>query len=410
MSGGCLTRYYESLQQSSDGSQTLKDKEFEIPEQTKKHHSALRSILSMLIASSPSTTQVRSVLRDIADITNGNASVGVCIGSDVWIRLSPLDEQTNWQPAEKNEADLFRKIVSEGEMVLVGEESDSASLVGVSSNGLVPIVLIIKRVGDHCPLDSHIDDLKELVLPLSLAVQHAMSLQEAKQSAHQTEILLDLLFHDVRNFINTTRTALELLEIDSSNEDTKKEHIAIALDQTDGITSLLARVKGILSKKEPGELASMNLIEALKESISTVMSQYGEEILEIGLKDELEDDTPFVLADQLLAEVFVNILTNAIKYTEEETKWIDIDWNRWSVNPSFVVISFSDRGKGIPEGLKSKVFGRFALESSTGMGLGLNVISRLVEQYGGYLWFEDRVEGDHSQGTVVNVALRLVDN
>lgn len=144
MSGGCLTRYYESLQQSSDGSQTLKDKEFEIPEQTKKHHSALRSILSMLIASSPSTTQVRSVLRDIADITNGNASVGVCIGSDVWIRLSPLDEQTNWQPAEKNEADLFRKIVSEGEMVLVGEESDSASLVGVSSNGLVPIVLIIK--------------------------------------------------------------------------------------------------------------------------------------------------------------------------------------------------------------------------------------------------------------------------
>ena len=410
MSGGCLTRYYESLQQSSDGSQTLKDKEFEIPEQTKKHHSALRSILSMLIASSPSTTQVRSVLRDIADITNGNASVGVCIGSDVWIRLSPLDEQTNWQPAEKNEADLFRKIVSEGEMVLVGEESDSASLVGVSSNGLVPIVLMIKRVGDHCPLDSHIDDLKELALPLSLAVQHAMSLQEAKQSAHQTEILLDLLFHDVRNFINTTRTALELLEIDSSNEDTKKEHIAISLDQTDGMTNLLARVKGILSKKEPGEFASMNLIEALRESISTVMSQYGEEMLEIGLKSELEDDTPFVLADQLLSEVFVNILTNAIKYTEEETKWIDIDWNRWSVNPSFVVISFSDRGKGIPEGLKSKVFGRFALESSTGMGLGLNVISRLVEQYGGYLWFEDRVEGDHSQGTVVNVALRLVDN
>jgi signal transduction histidine kinase len=204
--------------------------------------------------------------------------------------------------------------------------------------------------------------------------------------------------------------ALELLEIDSSNVDTREEHIAIALDQTDGVTNLLARVKNILSKKEPGELASVNLIEALRESISTVMSQYGEDILEIGLKDELEDGTSFVIADQLLSEVFVNILTNAVKYTEEETKWIEIDWNRWSVNPSFVVISFSDRGKGIPEHLKSKVFGRFALESSTGMGLGLNVILRLVEQYAGYLWFEDRVEGDHSQGTVVNVALRLADD
>jgi signal transduction histidine kinase len=348
------------------------------------------------------------VLHDIADITKGNASVGVCIGSDVWIRLSPLDEETNWQPAEKNEADLFSKIISEGEMMLVGGESGSVSVVGVSSDGLIPIVLMVKGVGDHSPLNSHIDNLKVLVLPLSLAVQNAMSLQEAKQSAHQTEILLDLLFHDVRNFINTTRTALELLEIDSGNEDTRKEHVAIALDQTDGITNLLARVKGILSKKKPGELASVDLIEALRESISTVMSQYGEEILEIGLRDELEDDSPFVLADQLLSEVFVNILTNAIKYTEKETKWIDIDWNRWTVNPSFVVISFSDRGTGIPEHLKSKVFGRFALESSTGMGLGLNVISRLVEQYAGYLWFEDRVEGDHSQGTVVNVALHLV--
>ena len=364
----------------------------------------------MLIASPPSTVQVKSVLREIAGITKGNASVSVCIEPDEWIRLSSLDEQSSWQPAEKNETDLFNKIVSEGKVEVVGRETASSALLAVSSETQVPIVLMVERMGDHSPLDSSIDDLKELVLPLSLAVQHAMSLQEAKQSAHQTEILLDLLFHDVRNFINTTRTALELLEIDSSNEDTKKEHIAISLDQTDGMTNLLARVKGILSKKEPGEFASMNLIEALRESISTVMSQYGEEMLEIGLKSELEDDTPFVLADQLLSEVFVNILTNAIKYTEEETKWIDIDWNLWSVNPSFVVISFSDRGKGIPEGLKSKVFGRFALESATGMGLGLNVISRLVEQYAGYLWFEDRIKGDHSQETVVNIALRLVDS
>jgi len=388
----------------------LKDKNIEIPEQIEKRHSALRSILSMLIASPPSTAQVKSVLCNIADITKGNASVGVSIGSDEWIRLNPLDEQANWQLVEKNEADLFRKTVSEGKAMLVEGESGSGSLLGVSAEGHVPIVLMVKGVGNHKPPDSHIDYLKELVLPLSLAVQHAISLQEAKRSARQTELLLDLLFHDIRNFINTTRTALELLEIDFSNVDTREEHIAIALDQTDGVANLLARVKGILSKKELGELASVNLIDALRESISTVMSQYGEDILEIELKDEMEDGTPFVIADRLLPEVFVNILTNAVKYTEKESKWIDVDWNRWSVNPSFVVISFSDRGKGIPEHLKSKVFGRFALESSTGMGLGLNVILRLVEQYAGYLWFEDRVESDHSQGTVVNVALRLVDN
>ncbi len=379
-------------------------------ERIEERYLALRKLLADLVANSSSSTQIMSALHKIGEIAQGMASIGVYIGPGEWIVLNLTDKKANWRPAERSEADLFIKAMNVGTVEFREGQSSSSPLIAVSSEGQTPLVLVITDVKDSKWSDSTIEGFKELMLPLSLAVQYAMSLQEAKRSARQTDLLLDLLFHDVRNFINTTRTALELLEIDSSNVDTREEHIAIALDQTDGVTNLLARVKNILSKKEPGELASVNLIEALRESISTVMSQYGEDILEIGLKDELEDGTSFVIADQLLSEVFVNILTNAVKYTEEETKWIEIDWNRWSVNPSFVVISFSDRGKGIPEHLKSKVFGRFALESSTGMGLGLNVILRLVEQYAGYLWFEDRVEGDHSQGTVVNVALRLADD
>jgi signal transduction histidine kinase len=379
-------------------------------ERIEERYLALRKLLADLVANSSSSTQIISALHKIGEIAEGMASIGVNIGPGEWIVLNPTDKRANWRPAERSEADLFTKAMNVGAVEFYEGQSSSSPLIAVSSEGQTPLVLVIADIKDSKWSDSTIEGFKELMLPLSLAVQYAMSLQEAKRSARQTDLLLDLLFHDIRNFINTTRTALELLEINSSNEATREEHIAIALDQIDGVTNLLARVKGILSKKEPGELASVNLIEALRESISTVMSQYGEDILEIGLKDELEDGTPFVIADQLLSEVFVNILTNAVKYTEDETKWIDIDWNRWNVNPSFVVISFSDRGKGIPEHLKSKVFGRFALESSTGMGLGLNVILRLVEQYAGYLWFEDRVEGDHSQGTVVNVALRLVDD
>ncbi|MCK4483301.1 MAG: HAMP domain-containing histidine kinase [Candidatus Thorarchaeota archaeon] len=379
-------------------------------ERTEERYLALRDLLADLAANSSSSTQIVSALRKIGEIAKGIASIGVCIRPSEWIVLNSTDKRANWRPAEKSEADLFTKAMNAGTAEFCEGLSSSSPLIAMSSEGQTPLVLVITDTKDSKWSDSTIEGFKELMLPLSLAVQYAMSLQEANRSVRQTELLLDLFFHDIRNFINTARTSLELLEIDSSNVNTREEYIAIALDQTDGITNLLARVKSILSKKQPGELASVNLIEALRESISIVMSQYGEVIVEIGLNDELEDGTPLVLADQLLSEVFVNILTNAIKYTEEETKCIDIDWSRWSVNPSFVVISFSDRGKGIPEHLKSKVFGRFALESSTGMGLGLNAILRLVEQYAGHLWFEDRVEGDHSQGTVVNVALRLVDD
>jgi len=47
-----------------------------------------------------------------------------------------VDEQANWQLAEKNEADFFNKTVSEGKAVLVEGESGSGSLVGVSSEGM----------------------------------------------------------------------------------------------------------------------------------------------------------------------------------------------------------------------------------------------------------------------------------
>ncbi len=349
-------------------------------ERIEERYLALRKLLTDLVANSSSSTQIMSALHKIGEIAKGMASIGVYIGPGEWIALNPTDKRANWRPAERSEADLFTKAMNVSTVEFCEGQSSSSPLIAVSSEGQTPLVLVITDIKDSKWSDSTIEGFKELMLPLSLAVQYAMSLQEAKRSARQTDLLLDLLLHDIRNFISITRTSLEFLEIDSSNVNTREEHIAIALDQTDGITNLLARVKGILSKKEPGELSSVNLIEALRASISTVTSQYGNDILEIGLKDELEDGTPFVIADQLLSEVFVNILTNAIKYTEEDTKWIEIDWNRWSVNPSFVVISFSDRGRGIPEHLKSKVIGRFALESSTGMGLGLNVILRLVEQ------------------------------
>jgi signal transduction histidine kinase len=71
----------------------------------------------------------------------------------------------------------------------------------------------------------------------------------------------------------------------------------------------------------------------------------------------------------------------------------------------FWVISISDWGRGIPEGMKHNVFRRY-LETAKGNGLGMSIVHALVtERYGGKVEVKDRVEGDYKMGTTVEVWL-----
>jgi signal transduction histidine kinase len=62
---------------------------------------------------------------------------------------------------------------------------------------------------------------------------------------------------------------------------------------------------------------------------------------------------------------------------------------------------FDDRGPGIPDEMKVKVFRRLDQpEGGTkGSGLGLTVVGEIVKQVGGKVWIEDRVDGDPKQGS-----------
>jgi signal transduction histidine kinase len=76
-----------------------------------------------------------------------------------------------------------------------------------------------------------------------------------------------------------------------------------------------------------------------------------------------------------------------------------------------------DRGVGIPDDLKPKVFSkgfrdahrmeRPILQKAKGAGMGLSLVKSLIDRYGGKIWAENRVYADHSMGSVFNVILPL---
>jgi signal transduction histidine kinase len=88
-----------------------------------------------------------------------------------------------------------------------------------------------------------------------------------------------------------------------------------------------------------------------------------------------------VVADGLLHQLFLNLLTNAVAHNDPETLTVTIDA---ASNGELAEITVRDDGSGIPEEIEETLFelGKKG-PGSSGDGLGLYLVSRLVDLYGG---------------------------
>ena len=121
----------------------------------------------------------------------------------------------------------------------------------------------------------------------------------------------------------------------------------------------------------------------------------------------------FVIANDLLGEVFTNLIVNSIKHSDPDKPLsIDIIVKRIEeTQKNYYRCTVTDNGPGIPNLLKDKIFGRFQRGNTKahGKGLGLYLIKTLVEDYHGKVWVEDRVIGDHGKGVRFVVMLPAID-
>lgn len=108
------------------------------------------------------------------------------------------------------------------------------------------------------------------------------------------------------------------------------------------------------------------------------------------LRQALADDLPALLVDQVrLRQVMLNLLTNAVRFTERGGVVV-----RARLDEGYVRVSVSDTGPGIAQEEFSRIFGEFERISTSrsseekGSGLGLAISKQLVELHGGRIWVE----------------------
>ena len=135
--------------------------------------------------------------------------------------------------------------------------------------------------------------------------------------------------------------------------------------------------------------AKVNLTEVAEDAVDTLLMRSGNSNVEI----RIIPDLPVVTGDQVrLGEVFLNLISNSIKYNRNEKKIIEVGAEPVGSGGT-VEVYVRDNGIGIDAAHHEQIFQIFRRlhgrdEFGGGSGVGLTIAKKIVERHGGKIWFE----------------------
>jgi signal transduction histidine kinase len=233
-----------------------------------------------------------------------------------------------------------------------------------------------------------------------------------EESMKQAEFYLDLMAHDIRNLNQIGIGYLELA-MGSTDLDEAKTLMEKPLEAMINTSQLIDNVK---------KLKDMSVSDVKKETLKPVdlcnlLLELKRQYVNVNNRNvAINLNLPpicFVNVNDLVKDVFTNIIENAIKHSDAEKPLaIDISIKHIRENQkNYYMCSVEDNGPGIPNYLKDKIFSRFQRGNTKahGKGLGLFLVKRLVEEYDGSVWVEDRVPGDYTKGVRFVILLPAVE-
>ena len=225
-----------------------------------------------------------------------------------------------------------------------------------------------------------------------------------REAYNRIDFYKDIFSHDINNIFQNIHSSVELFELNAEQTittDSNDELLDIIREQIKRGTNLVSNVRR-LSEIEDIDIALQRseVISVLREVIEALTKVYKKRKIDIQIQNEPKE--VYIKANELLQDVFENLLINAIRHNNKSTVEILIKFSRLVKDGiKSIKLEFIDNGIGIFPEMKLKIFQRGQVENKDkpGLGLGLTLVKKIIDFYNGDIWVEDKVAGDHNKGS-----------
>jgi len=215
--------------------------------------------------------------------------------------------------------------------------------------------------------------------------------------SQQKDDFLSQVSHELRTPMTSIRSFSAILMSDGEVDRGQFARFSsIINDESQRLTRILDDILD-LSFLESGKvklnMQHKNLSEMMEQSIIASRSSHSASKVDIRLSDTFSGITLLTDADRL-TQVFINLISNAIKYNDKPKPIIKLDVEQ---KASGCIVTVSDNGPGIAEGEREIIFEKFSKLSSggalSGVGLGLSICAEIMRNLGGSIRFKPSRSG-----------------
>lgn len=255
-------------------------------------------------------------------------------------------------------------------------------------------------VDGRVPSKEAADRIQLLADLIGIAVENSRMYEEAIKATNDSQAYLDLVIRDMASMVNPLLYYLEKIEKSATLDPECNECLTKAITMSRCAKDLISNV-GRLSEARttvPSEMTTYDLRDVLVRCISALKKDFPSR--DIVISFDCPEEECAIGADGLIHDLFMSLLSNAVKHNPGPTAEIEVSIHNGT---GVWTVSIEDNGTGIADERKTDILSR-APEGLNGGRIGLSIVTLLVDRYSGIIGVSDRVKGDHSEGTCIELA------
>lgn len=199
--------------------------------------------------------------------------------------------------------------------------------------------------------------------------------------------------HEFKTPLASIQSFAKLLQDDSLSDSDRCEYTQIIIDETTRLSKLASNILNLSKLENQTTIANktrFSLDEQIRKIILMLEPEWSKKNINL---DIALDDIYYFGNEELMGQIWQNIINNAIKFTPDNGV-IKVQLYRTESN---ITVRISDNGIGISHEAKEKIFEKFYQgdhsRKTEGNGLGLALVKRIIDLCGGRIYVENLYEG-----------------